>query len=201
MTKYRKLVDWEAMRPDWMAGIKSVLQLSDEYGVSRAAIIKHWGKQGVDRDLAGKIKAKADALVTQSLVTSQVTLEGRVTEREVIEANALNSALIQITERKDILRARTIAMSLLVELESQVTDKDLYDELGQILSNSNDTGNASKLNEIYMRVTSFGGRVDSMKKLGDTLKTLIELERKVHKLDDSVSEGGVEDFLRKIRGV
>jgi len=57
--KFRKIVDWEAMRPDWMAGIKSVLQLSEEHEVSRAAIIKHWGKQGVERDLAGKIKAKA----------------------------------------------------------------------------------------------------------------------------------------------
>jgi len=63
--KFRKIVDWEAMRPDWMAGVKSVLQLSEEYGVSRAAILKHWGKEGLERDLAGNIKAKA-ALVKGS---------------------------------------------------------------------------------------------------------------------------------------
>lgn len=185
--KFRKTVDWEAMRPDWIAGIKSVLQLSEEYGVSRAAILKHWGKEGLERDLAGKIKAKADALVTQSLVTSQVTPERRVTEREVIEANALNSATIQINERKDVSKARSVAMNLLAELESQVANKELYERLGELLQSPDDKG-VDKLNEIYHKVISFGGRVDSMKKLGEALKTAIELERKVYKIDDTADE-------------
>lgn len=185
--KFRKTVDWEAMRPDWIAGIKSVLQLSEEYGVSRAAILKHWGKEGLERDLAGKIKAKADALVTQSLVTSQVAPERRVTEREVIEANALNSATIQINERKDVSKARSVAMNLLAELESQVANKELYERLGELLQSPDDKG-VDKLNEIYHKVISFGGRVDSMKKLGEALKTAIELERKVYKIDDTADE-------------
>ena len=41
-----------------------------------------------------------------------------------------------------------------------------------------------KLNEIYHKVISFGGRTDSMKKLSDTLKTLIDLERRVYKIDE-----------------
>lgn len=196
--KFRKIVDWEAMRPDWMAGIKSVLQLSEEYEVSRAAIIKHWGKQGVERDLAGKIKAKADALVTQSLVTNQVTPEGRVTEKEIIEANALNSATIQINERKDVSRARSIAMSLLDELESQITDKSLYSDLAELLQ-SQDGGVLDKLNELFQKVTSFSGRTDNIKKLSETLKTLIDLERRVYKIDEDNSQDTFEDWLRKAR--
>lgn len=196
--KFRKIVDWEAMRPDWIAGIKSVLQLSGEYEVSRAAIIKHWGKQGVERDLAGKIKAKADALVTQSLVTNQVTPEGRVTEKEIIEANALNIATIQINERKDVSRARSIAMSLLDELESQITDKSLYSDLAELLQ-SQDDGVLDKLNELFQKVTSFSGRTDNMKKLSETLKTLIDLERRVYKIDEDNSQDTFEDWLRKAR--
>lgn len=187
INKFRKTVDWEAMRPDWVAGIKSVLQLSEEYGVSRAAIIKHWGKQGVERDLAGKIKAKADALVTQSLVTDQVTLDGRVTEKEIIDANAVSSATIQINERKDVSKARGIAMSLFAELESQVANKELYERLGELLEAKDDKG-FDKLNEIYRKVISFGGRTDNMKKLSDTLKTLVDLERRVHRIEDSPDE-------------
>lgn len=41
------LVDWAAMEADWRAGIKSVLQLSDEHKVSRAGIIKHWANECV----------------------------------------------------------------------------------------------------------------------------------------------------------
>lgn len=53
----RAVVDWDAMEEDWRVGAKPVLQLSKEYGVSRAAIIKHWEKAGIDRDLSGKIRA------------------------------------------------------------------------------------------------------------------------------------------------
>lgn len=187
--KYRKKVDWEAMRPDWVAGIKTVLQLSEEHAVSRAAILKHWAKLGVDRDLAGKIKAKADALVTRTLVTDQVTAGARVTENEIIDANALNSAAIQINERKDISRARSVAMNLLEELESQVVNKDLYENLGEILG-SDDEKSATKLNDIYQKVISFSGRTDNMKKLGETLKTLIDLERRVWKIDGDLPDPG-----------
>lgn len=200
ISKFRKTVDWEAMRPDWIAGIKSVLQLSEEYDVSRAAILKHWKAAGVERDLAAKIKAKADALVTRSLVTPEVTSKSTVTETQVVEANALNIASIQIAERKDVSKARTIAMSLLEELEHQINNKELYEELGEMLRAEDKSGN-DKANDIYQKVISFAGRTDSMKKLGDTLKTLIDLERRVYKIDDVGSEGGVEDFLRRMRGV
>lgn len=199
-SKYRKTVDWELMRPDWIAGIKSVLQLSREYDVSRAAIIKHWGELKVERDLTARIKARADALVTKSLVTTQVTDEATVTQ--IIEINALNNAQIQIAERQDVSRARSLSMSLLVELEHQTHNKDLYSDLGEILGSDESEGRTNKLNEIYKRVTSFGGRIDGVKKLSETLKTLIELERKVYKIDDTDSGTETfEDFLRRIRGV
>ena len=198
--KFRKTVDWEAMRPDWIAGIKSVLQLSEEYGVSRAAILKHWDKEQLGRDLSGNIKAKADALVTQAEVTEQVTVEGRVTDEEVINANALHSATIQINERKDVSKARGVAMSLLAELESQVTNKELYENLGELMRTADEKG-MDKLNEIYHKVISFGGRTDSMKKLGETLKTLIDLERRVYKIDDDGGVGRFEDWLRKERDI
>ena len=57
------------MEPEWRAGLVSVLQLSRDYGVSRAGIIKHWDKEGVERDLLAKIQARAEALVTHDAVT------------------------------------------------------------------------------------------------------------------------------------
>ena len=86
--KQRSNCDWDAMEPEWRAGIKTVLQLSQEYGVSRAAILKHWKTRGVDRDLTAKIHAKAEALVTQSMVTPEVTRERAVTDNEIILTNA-----------------------------------------------------------------------------------------------------------------
>lgn len=47
----RKSVDWDAIEPDWRAGIKTKKQMSAEYGVSRAAMDKHFGKVGIEREL------------------------------------------------------------------------------------------------------------------------------------------------------
>lgn len=195
-SKFRKTVDWDAMRSDWVAGIKSVLQLSSEYDVSRAAILKHWKNAGVERNLADKIKAKADALVTRASVTHEVTSNNGLTESEIINANAQNNAAIQINERKDVTRSRNIVMKLVDELEEQIDCKEEYIQLGEILRNPDQNGN-DKLNDIYMKVISLPGRVDSVKKLSDSLKTLIELERKVYKIDGDDSGGTFEDWLKK----
>lgn len=186
MSKYHKKVDWDAMLPDWSAGIKTILELSKEYDVSRAAIVKHWRELGIERDLTAKIKAKADALVTKSLVASQVAALKDVTESEIVDANALNSATIQITERKDVTKSRNIVIKLVNELEDQIDYKEDYEKLGEMFRNPDQYGN-DKLNDVYMKTISFSGRVDGMKKLSDSLKTLIELERRVYKIDDEVS--------------
>ena len=197
-SKFRKTVDWDAMRPDWIAGIKSVLQLSSEYNVSRAAILKHWKNAGVERDLADKIKAKADALVTRALVTHEVTSNSGLTDTEIINANAQNNAAIQINERKDVTKSRNIVIKLVGELEDQIDYKEDYEKLGEMFRNPDQYGN-DKLNDVYMKTISFSGRVDGMKKLSDSLKTLIELERRVYKIDDVSSGDTFEDWLKRQR--
>lgn len=187
MSKYHKKVDWDAMLPDWSAGIKTILELSKEYDVSRAAIVKHWREVGIERDLTAKIKAKADILVTKSLVAAQVAALRNVTESDIVDANALNSATIQITERKDVSKSRNIVMKLVAELDEQIDSREAYEKLGEMLRNPDANGN-DKLNDIYMKTISFPGRVDSVKKLSDSLNTLVNLERKVYKIDDTASE-------------
>lgn len=54
----KNAIDWDAMEPDWRAGIKSKKELSEEHGVSRAAIDKHLAELGIERDLTAKIAEK-----------------------------------------------------------------------------------------------------------------------------------------------
>jgi hypothetical protein len=51
-------IDWELIEKDWRAGIKTKLQMSQEYAVSRAAMDKHFDKRGITRDLKEKIRLK-----------------------------------------------------------------------------------------------------------------------------------------------
>lgn len=199
-------INWGLIDESWKAGIKSIQVIANEYQeatgrkISPAGIKKHYDDLGIPRDLTGKIKAKAEALVNKELVNELVNKKLSLTESDIVNANAEQQKTIILHERKDVSKARTIAMSLLAELEDQINNKELYQQLGELLQSPDDKG-TDKLNEIYHKVISFAGRTDSMKKLGETLKTLIDLERRVYKIDETSSEGGIEDFLRKMRGV
>lgn len=175
--------DWERIEADYRAGVLSVREIAASQGISHVAISKRAKRDGWERDLSKRIQAKADALVTTRTVTKEVTSEQAVTDRLIVEANAEVIASVRLSHRGDIARSRRLAMALLGELEAQTLDHDLFERLGELVI---DTGNEaeSKLLEAYRRVISTPGRVDGMKKLADTLKVLIGLEREAYGLHD-----------------
>ena len=186
-------VDWDAIEPQWRAGIKTKLQMSEEFGVSRAAMDKHFAKLGIDRDLTEKIRAKAEALVTQAQVTREVTAESVATERDIVDANAKMQADAVLGQRKDISRSRGVVKKLFAELETQLDCAEDFAKLGDLMASPDDNG-TDKLNELYRKVMSLPSRVDSAKKLADALRVLIELERKVLRIKDDSS---LEDAAKK----
>lgn len=186
-------VDWDAIEPQWRAGIKTKLQMSEEFGVSRAAMDKHFAKLGIDRDLTEKIRAKAEALVTQAQVTREVTAESIATEREIVDANANAQADAVLGQRRDVSRSRGVVQKLFAELETQLDCAEDFAKLGDLMASPDDNG-TDKLNELYRKVMSLPSRVDSAKKLADALRVLIELERKVLRIKDDT---GLEDAAKK----
>lgn len=191
-------VDWQSMEKDWREGIKPVLQLSKEYSVSRAGILKHWEKEGVERDLTAKIKAKAESMVTQA-VTRLVTPEAKITEKAIVTANAEQVAMVALSQRKDIKRNRELATKLMAELEATTDNLEMFEQLGELLASPDDKG-MDKLNEIYRKVMSLPGRIKAVKELADTLRILIELERKVYKMEDAPSENPLADLIKRVYG-
>ncbi len=196
-----KKVDYARIEPGWRAGMLSPRQLAAQYTeetgdpVSHAAIVNHFKKAGIDRDLAAKIRAKADAMVTQAMVTGKVTPQPAVPERQVIEDNATQIASVRISHRKDIARARSVAANLLTELELQ-TGPDaaaMLADLGELMRSPDDKGQ-DKLAEIYQKVISLPGRVKTMKDLGDSMRVLIGLEREAYGIegDDDKSQSGAQ---------
>ncbi|WP_331276164.1 hypothetical protein [Acinetobacter sp. TR11] len=191
MAGSRSKVDYDRIERGWRAGILSPRQLAAAYEeetgqkVSHAAIIKHFTKLGIPRNLAEKIKAKSDAMVTQAMVTEQVTPVTIKRDKDIIEDAATQLTNIRLGQRKDIQRSRKIAMSLFDELEHQVgvENAENLEKLGELLRSEDDKGRDA-LNDLYMKIISMPGRVKSMKDLSDTLKTLIALERQAFGLDD-----------------
>jgi hypothetical protein len=175
--------DWERIEADYRAGVLSIREIASAHGITEGAIRKRAKRDEWARDLAGKVQAKAAELVRKELVRSSVRTESAYSEKEIVAINSEAVAGVQITQRKDIGRARTLAMSLLAELETETDNLALFQELGEILRSEDDKG-SDKRNDLYQKVISSAGRVDSMKKLADTLKTLIGLEREAYGLAD-----------------
>lgn len=122
MVETEKLMpDWERIEADYRSGILSLREIAAKDGnVNHVAIKRRAEKLGWTRDLAEKIKAKADDLVTKAAVTSSVTAKGTVTERQIVEAGAEAIANVRMSHRADISRNRSLVMSLLAELITPV---------------------------------------------------------------------------------
>ena len=177
--------DWEKIEADYRAGIKTLRQIAGEHGVSHVAINKRAKRDGWSRDLSAKIAAKADELVTKGAVTSSVTTESRISEREIIDANAQAIVSVRLSHRRDIQRSRSITMRLLEELELQSgrENAELLEQLGELMRSEDDKGQ-DKLNDLYRKIISLPGRAKTMKDLGESLRVLVTLERQAFGLDD-----------------
>lgn len=169
--------DWERIEADYRAGLLSVREIAAANGVSHVAIGKRAKRDGWERDLDAKIKAKAEALVTK-----EVTSEQAVTERRIVEANAQVIAEVRVSHRRDIARARSLAMKLLDELEVQTDSVDLLEQLETALAGED---GPDGLTRVFQRVTSTAGRIDSAKKLAEAMKVLVSMEREAYGIVDA----------------
>lgn len=180
--EHRSAPDWERIEADYRAGLLSVREIAAANGVSHVAIGKRAKRDGWERDLDAKIKAKADALVTKAEVTKEVTSEQAVTERRIVEANAQVIAEVRVSHRRDIARARSLAMKLLDELEIQTDSVDLLEQLETALAGED---GPDGLTRVFQRVTSTAGRIDSAKKLAEAMKVLVSMEREAYGIVDA----------------
>lgn len=204
MAKKTDAIEWDLIERDWRAGVKSQAQMSKEYGVSRAAMQKHFEKRGITRDLGGKVRSAAATIVAQT-VAVQASPPGATSspaaEKDIIEANAAMQSQIILQHRNDIQRSRRLSMALLNELESQTDHLDLIDQLQDVLHDPDDKGMARRL-ELLERLTSLGSRAGTMKSLADTLRSLVALERQAFGLDEKGDEdtgNGIEDVIKRVQ--
>lgn len=194
MTEEKKPIDWERIEYDYRAGILSVREISEARGVSHTAVNKKAKQLGWERDLKAKIKAKADALVSKAEVSKEVSSRRVATEKETIDSGAQLIADVRLGHRKDIVRFRNLASKMLAELEGVTDNRDLFDELGELMRSPDDKGQ-DRRNDLYQRVIDLPSRSKTMKEMSDTLKTLIGLERDAY---DIVTVAKTETELRVV---
>lgn len=193
--------DWERIELDYRAGVKTLRQIADENGITHGAINKRAKRDGWERDLSGKIAAKADALVSKATVSKEVSKEARIAEKQVIDANAQAVADVRLAHRKDIHRARRLTNALLDELERETDPKTvaLLSEFGALMRNPDDKG-ADKLNDLYHAIISLPERSKTLKVLTESLQKLVDMERQAFGMDKDQpkSADALTDLLMRI---
>lgn len=184
----RTEVDWEALGPEWRAGIKSKSELSREFGVSRAALDKHFGALGIKRDLAPKIRAEAERRLQAEQVTTR--LQGQ--EADIVEVNAEVLAHIRRLQRQDIGHLSQLCRDLAEELGA-VSGKPMdLERLIQALGENEDT---ATLAEQVQRIISLPSRIASLERLASAKRTLTNMECQAWGISDTKQGSGLPAYV------
>jgi hypothetical protein len=87
---------------------------------------------------------------------------------------------------------------LLGELEQTTDNKELFEQLGEMLNGSSDEGRLDRLNELYRRVIGLPARVDSAKKKIEVLEKVVRLEREAFGIDKQDTDNPIDEALKQI---
>ncbi|CNG70555.1 Uncharacterized conserved protein [Yersinia enterocolitica] len=178
--------DWEAIESAYRAGLMSIREIASQHGITHGAINKRAKRDGWERDLKAKIKAKADALVSKR----EVSTEKALSERILIEANAEVIANVRMEHRGDIRRAREITNALFDELGAECADIESLRKLGELMLQPDENGR-DRLNEVYQSIIALPERVKAVKALSDAMKNLIGLERQAYDIGEDKGDNVV----------
>ena len=153
MADKRLRVDWDALKPHYCAGVRPLRDIAKEFGCSDAAIVKHANKEGWTRNLAQKVKDKADAKVAAALVAQEraESPAAKVTEAIRVEVEAEVQSRIRIKHQKTLEKIDRVADRLITELSASGEE--------------------------------FKVQVGTFKSLVESTKTLIALERQAYGVD------------------
>lgn len=190
-------VDWEAIERDYRAGVLTFDKMAAIHGISKGRISQVAKREKWPRDLSAKIKAKVQDKLNKNAINKELNKDVRLaSEREIVEANAQVQADIILGQRQDVPRARRLMQKLLAELEGETDAIEDLERIGDILAG----GDEAKMADLFRKLNSLPGRIDSGKKLAEAMKTCITLEREVFNIDGARTPGKtLDEFLDALK--
>lgn len=204
MSDKKTKADWTLIEVDYRAGIKTLEQIGEEYGVTKGRISQVAKKQGWTRDLHEKIRLRAEQKVNEQLVNEKLNEpRRRLAESEVVEANAEAAATVVMKHRTGLTRLAQLRDRLLDEIEAVTDNKELFETLGELLDESGEDANGrfkqDKRNELYRKVISMTERIDNTKKLAEIDEKVRKGEREAWGLDKTDGgETAIDNLLKRI---
>lgn len=195
-------IDWDAIERQYRLGTKSNTQLAEEFGVEPSSIGRRAKKLGWVANKSEEVKTTTEALLIQA-ASGNANPNATPSALE-IKVAAQASADVVLGHRKGLTRLAALRDKLLTEVEQITDNRELFEQLGEILDQSGEDANgrykSDKQNEIYRKVISMSERIDNTKKLVEIDEKVRKGEREAFGLDkESGGDGRFEDMLKRIQ--
>lgn len=160
-------VDWEAVEREYRAGQLSIREIGRRQEVNAAAIVRRAKRDGWERDLSEKVRAKIRASMVNGLVNNN---NGNVDESEAVDTAAARGVEVLTLQRGDIQRLRELELKLLQELGAAPLKTWIGQHQGEIIEK-----------DYQIPVTE---RASALQALAGVQHKRIQLERQAFNLND-----------------
>lgn len=188
----RRRLDWEAIERDFATGKYTDGELAAKHQTSRETINRQRAKdQKADprrwqKDLTKQVRDATQALLMHEAVTKEVTgtiTAGHTATAVLVAAEVSKQVILQ--HRTELQAARTLAMELLAEVQSQRLLADDKELLALVLAGPGaKPGDEAQARQAVQKALATGSRVASVKALAETLTKLHSGERVAFSLND-----------------
>lgn len=202
--KPHEAIDWPPIQREYSLGQYTLRQLGATYGVDPAIIVRKAKKEGWPRDKRQEVKALSEAqLITVGLDPDGINTSTPTT-RDVAAAATVRTNVI-LAHRRDALRARTLAMAMMQELEvmtqAPMVLKDLQECLRQCQAGEEiPHAILNRADQWLGQALTLDNRAGILKTLSETLTKVVQIEREAFGINDpdpppdSPAAGAFSDF-------
>lgn len=159
LTPTKPKADWEKIELEYRAGVLSIREIASNHGVTDGAIRNRAKKQDWVRDIADKVKAKAESIVRDKELRTKLRTESKLSECVIIEESANLVADVQLSHRADIRKLKDIKERLASELDVMPIDdenlltgikalKDLTDITAKLIDKEREAYNIKSVDKL-----------------------------------------------------
>jgi hypothetical protein len=191
-------IDWERIEIEFRAGYLTLREIAARHGTNHTAIRRRAQREGWDRDIQGKIRAKAAALLSkqsvfQARVPGTPSEKQALTERHLVSAEAELIAGIQARRRARADRLNAAFEAALAVVEKGSMDLPILGDLRRLAEAMPAEQRAGALMQInnleeVMAADALVGRLQRLMQSGSVLS---ETEADVYGLSHDAPAGSV----------
>ena len=201
MSEDKKAIDWIQIQIDYRAGSKPLRLIAKEHGITHGAITQRAKKEEWPRDLAEKIRSKAKAKLSKSVLSKELSAQAVVSESRVVEANAEIQFQIQMEHRTGLANLRYAKNKMIAHITSVI---DNFDDLGEVIAMARnpDENGQDKANDRLRKAMDRSVVIDDLKKLAEIDEKVRKGEREAFGIDDGdTGDTSVDAAIRKINAL